>query len=120
MRLRSGIKVLEEETGSGLQAELGDTITLRCTEALSGGDIIQPAVEFEYKLGARSIIAGLEYSIYGMRTGGYRRVRISPHLAYRDHGVPGKVPSNAVLICDIWLLGVCKAAFGQHPGQDAI
>jgi FKBP-type peptidyl-prolyl cis-trans isomerase len=42
----------------------------------------------------------------GMNVGGYRKVRISPHLAYRDKGIPGLIPPNAVLIVELWLRGI--------------
>lgn len=54
-------------------------------------------------LGCREIIAGVEHALLGMKVGGYRKVRISPHLAYRENGLPGLVPSNAVLVAEIWL-----------------
>jgi FKBP-type peptidyl-prolyl cis-trans isomerase len=43
-----------------------------------------------------------------MRVGGYRKVRISPHLAYGDRGVPGKIPPRAVWDCELWLVSVHK------------
>jgi len=43
-----------------------------------------------------------------MREGGYRKVRISPHLAYRDVGVEDKVPPDAVLIYELWLTSITK------------
>jgi FKBP-type peptidyl-prolyl cis-trans isomerase len=49
------------------------------------------------------MIAGIETALIGMREGGYRKVRISPHLAYRGTGVSGKIPKNAVLIYELWL-----------------
>jgi FKBP-type peptidyl-prolyl cis-trans isomerase 2 len=54
-------------------------------------------------LGRRETMAGVEHALMGMKIGGYRKVRISPHLAYRDKGIPGLIPPNAVLICEIWL-----------------
>ncbi len=39
----------------------------------------------------------------GMKVGGYRKVHVSPHLIYRDKGIPDLIPPNAVLICEIWL-----------------
>ena len=54
-------------------------------------------------LGRREAVAGVEHALMGMKVGGYRKVRISPHLAYRDTGIPGLIPPNAVLICEIWL-----------------
>lgn len=62
-------------------------------------------------LGRREAIAGIEHALIGMRAGGYRKVRISPHLAYRDKGIPNLIPPDAVLICEIWLRDIVTA----HP-----
>ena len=48
-------------------------------------------------------MVGVEHALMGMKVGGYRKVRVSPHLAYRDTGIPDLIPPNAVLICEIWL-----------------
>ena len=58
--------------------------------------------------GSRGIIAGAEYSIEGMREGGYRRVRVSTPLAYGEKAVSGRIPSKRSLICEIWLHTVQK------------
>ena len=52
------------------------------------------------------MIAGLEYGVKGMRVGGKRRIRVGPHLAYRENGVPSTIPANAVLEFRVTLLGV--------------
>ena len=54
-------------------------------------------------LGRREAVPGVEHALLGMKVGGYRKVRISPHLAYRDKGIPDLIPPNAVLICEVWL-----------------
>ncbi len=59
-------------------------------------------------LGRRQAIAGVEQALMGMRAGGYRKVRVSPHLAYRDKGIPDLIPPNAVLICEIWLRNIVR------------
>ena len=41
-----------------------------------------------------------------MRVGGKRRLRVGPHLAYREQGVSDAVPANAVLEFCVTLLGV--------------
>ena len=51
------------------------------------------------------MFAGLFYGVEGMRVGGIRRVRVAPHLAYRDAGVPDTIPSNALLTVEIHVLG---------------
>ena len=63
----------------------------------------RPVVDRIITLGKRQAIAAVEYSLAGMREGGYRKVRASPHLAYGKQGVPGLIPENAVLILEIWL-----------------
>ncbi len=39
---------------------------------------------------------------------GYRKVRINPHLAYRDKGIPDLIPVDAVLTCEIWLRAIAQ------------
>ena len=106
----SGIKILEERQGSGAVAEKGDTVSFECAGYLSRGDCIQERRLETATLGKREIIAGIEKSLIDMREGGYRRVRISPHLAYRDSGVPGRIPPNAILIYDLTLVSVRKGS----------
>ena len=47
---------------------------------------------------------GLFYGVEGMRVGGTRRLKISPHLGYGAKGLPGVVPPNSVLIAEITIL----------------
>jgi FKBP-type peptidyl-prolyl cis-trans isomerase len=47
------------------------------------------------------MFAGLFYGVDGMRVGGRRRLRVAPHLAYREAGVPGVIPPNALLTVEI-------------------
>ena len=39
-----------------------------------------------------------------MKVGGYRKVTISPHLAYGEKGIPGIIPQNAKLTAEIKVL----------------
>jgi len=59
-------------------------------------------------LGKREAIAGVEHSLIGMKEEGYRKVRVSPHLAYREKGIPNLIPQNAVLIIELWLRSIQK------------
>jgi len=115
VRLPSGLKLLEDTPGTGPGAERGDVVVFDLRETLSRGDVIGEHVRFEHALGSRTIMAGLEYTLYGMRAGGYRRVRVSPHLAYRERGVPGKVPENAVIVCEIRVREVRKPVTPGSP-----
>ena len=58
-------------------------------------------VDHTIVLGRRQAIAGVEHALVGMKVGGYRKVRVSPYLAYRDKGIPDLIPPDAVLICEI-------------------
>ena len=66
-------------------------------------------IDHSLVLGRRLAIAGVEHALMGMKAGGYRKVRVSPHLAYRDKGIPDLIPPDAVLICEIWLRDIVSA-----------
>jgi FKBP-type peptidyl-prolyl cis-trans isomerase FkpA len=87
-------------------AHRGDAVTVRYSGYLNRGDAFQTDVTTDIILGERRVIAGLEHGIEGMKVGGIRTVRVSPHLAYRDAGVPGVVPPNAVLVFEVELLAI--------------
>lgn len=123
MRLRSGIELLDEREGNGAPAKKGDRVLYNLKLFLNKGDeapLNERQAEYlpEHKirteqgyrfvdhsteLGSRQAIAGVEYSLLGMKQGGYRKVRVSPHLAYRKQGVDELIPPNAVLIVELWL-----------------
>lgn len=74
-------------------------------------------IEHTIVLGQRQAIAGIEHALIDMKAGGYRKVRISPHLAYRDKGIPDLIPPGAVLICEIWLRNIEHLSSGEPlPG----
>jgi FKBP-type peptidyl-prolyl cis-trans isomerase len=50
------------------------------------------------------LIPGLFYGMEGMRIGGIRELRISPHMAYGEEGVEGSIPPNAVLRAQVTVL----------------
>lgn len=51
-------------------------------------------------------MAGLAHALIDMKVGGYRKVRISQHPAYRDKGVTGYIPADAVLVVEVWLRAI--------------
>jgi len=123
MKRLSGYTLLVEQEGNGPVAKHGDRVIYNMRLYLNKGDEvplnerqlesvlserirIQDGVKLidrTITLGRREVIAGVEHALLGMKVGGYRKVRISPHLAYREKGLPGLVPSNAVLVAEIWL-----------------
>ena len=50
------------------------------------------------------LIAGLFYGMQGMHVGGTRTLRVAPHLAYGEQGVPGVIPANALLTIEVTVL----------------
>ena len=127
MKMPSGLKIIEDQQGSGPQAEPGDTIVYNVRIFLNKGDEVplnealaereipedkirredgQIFIDHISTLGKRQAIAGVEKALMGMRVGGFRKVRVSPHLAYRDVGIPGLIPADAVLNVSIWLRAI--------------
>jgi len=145
MKIKSGIKLLEEREGSGPPAEKGDSVRYSVRGFLSRGDEIpinvipndrpqemlaaQPddilekdglkVFNFACQIGRRDAIAGIEYSLIGMKVGGFRKVRVSPHLAYREGGVYSKVPPDAVITFHIWMNTITKYQKAE-PNDDQI
>jgi len=129
MRIKSGVKLLAEVDGQGEPAKKGDKVIFNWRLFRNqGGEIpineqqaehLPPEmiryvddlklIDHRTTLGRRQTMAGVEYSLYGMKAGGYRKVRVSPHLAYRDQGLGELVPPNAVLIVEIWLREIISA-----------
>ncbi len=104
MNIKSGVKLISEVEGVGKPVAKGDHIAVRLNGWLSKGESIQENFISKTVVGSRTLIPGIEYSLMGMRPGGKRKVKISPHLAYKDVGVPGRIPPNAVLIYEIEVL----------------
>ena len=124
MKLPSGLQIIENREGSGPEAASGDTVTYNVRIYLNRGDEV-PINETQAKLGVledrlrredglvfidhisalgnRNAIAGIEKALLGMRAGGFRKLRVSPHLAYGVRGLPGLIPADAVLDISVWL-----------------
>lgn len=47
---------------------------------------------------------GMFRGIEGMRIGGRRRLKVSPHLAYGKNGIPGWIPADAVIIVEVEII----------------
>ncbi len=126
-KLPPGIEILEDDEGCGRVAQQGDEVTYNVRIFLNRGDEIplnesqaqtglpqsslrheagRVLVDHRTVLGRRQAIAGIEKALIGMKAGGHRKVRVGPHLAYGERGVPGLIPSNAVLNVDVWLRDV--------------
>jgi FKBP-type peptidyl-prolyl cis-trans isomerase len=105
-RGRGGVEYEDLEVGSGPTADRGCTVEVEYSLFLNRGDCVQEKKKYSFRVGERRVIAGLEYGVEGMRAGGKRRIRVGPHLAYRDGGVPDTISANAVLEFRVSLLNV--------------
>ncbi len=103
---RGGVEYEDLTVGEGLPVAPGCTVKVVYDLLLNRGDTVQKNQACSFQLGERRVIPGLEYGVEGMRVGGTRRLRVGPHLGYRDEGVPGVVPANAVLEFHVTLLAV--------------
>jgi FKBP-type peptidyl-prolyl cis-trans isomerase len=86
----------------------GSTVRVRTIISLNEGEILSKDHNkgdvAEFRVGDRQIIPGLERGVIGMKPRGKRQLRISPHLAYGEKGIPDKIPANAVLRIEVELL----------------
>jgi len=105
-RGRGGVEYEDLRLGDGPVAERGARVEVRYDLFLNRGQQVQANQPYTFRVGKRRAIPGLEYGVEGMRVGGERRLRVGPHLAYREHGVPGVVPSKAVLEFVVTLLRI--------------
>jgi len=82
----------------------------RTREVLVYSPIKDPAVEDngatyigQLEVHRGRTIAGLFYGVEGMRVGGRRKLKVSPHLAYGKERM-ANIPGNAALIIEITIL----------------
>jgi peptidylprolyl isomerase len=96
--------------GTGKEAKAGDTVTVNYVGVLYKGgkefDASWKSKEpFQFKLGAKQVIAGWDQGVPGMKVGGRRELVIPAELAYGKTGSPPRIPPNAPLVFVIDLLG---------------
>jgi FKBP-type peptidyl-prolyl cis-trans isomerase len=130
MKRLSGLKLLEEREGAGSPAKKGDRVVYNTRVYLNQGEEVPlntkqaehlpkemvrveggaTFIDHSLVLGRRQAIAGVEHALIGMKVGGYRKARVSPHLAYRDKGIPDLIPPDALLIVELWLRAIVPPA----------
>ena len=119
--MRSGIKLISEIEGSGPALQRQHTYLFRLKLWLSKGDPIRwerpwglidrarleddgETLITDLRVDRESMFNGLFYGVQGMKIGGRRRLKISPHLAYGEDGIPGVVPRNATIVSEIMVI----------------
>ncbi|PSS29869.1 hypothetical protein PHLCEN_2v2636 [Hermanssonia centrifuga] len=102
--LAGGVEIMEHKVGSGPQAKIGDTVSVRYIGKLQNGKVFDSNTKgelFKFRLGAGEVIQGWDVGIVGMQTGGERLLTIPATMAYGKKARSG-IPANSNLI-----FGVC-------------
>ncbi|MGR9074412.1 MAG: FKBP-type peptidyl-prolyl cis-trans isomerase [Gammaproteobacteria bacterium] len=123
MQIRKGVKLIDEKPGEGSPVQRQKYYRLSIRVSLNHGEMIaNPSrclsysvdgntmshengfFEHRVRIDRENLIAGIFYAVKSMNVGGYRKVAISPHLAYGEKGIPGVIPANAKIIAEIHVL----------------
>ena len=95
--------------GTGLTAEVGDTVTVNYVGTLTDGTVFDSSVArnspFTFTLGAGQVIPGWDQGLIGMQAGGKRVLTIPPSLGYGSQTY-GPIPGGSTLIFQVELLKV--------------
>ena len=113
---KSGLKYIDQKVGTGDVAVKGATVQVNYTGWLyvngkrgaKFDSSLDRNMPFEFKLGSRSVIAGWDEGVEGMKVGGKRELIIPPDLAYGPRAVGGVIPANSTLDFEVELLKVTK------------
>ena len=113
----TSLQIANGKVGTGAEATAGKTVSVHYT-----GWLYDPKTAdhqgkkfdssrdhgdtFEFKLGARQVIAGWDQGVAGMKVGGTRTLIIPSDLAYGSRGAGGAIPPNATLLFDVELIDV--------------
>lgn len=119
--MKSGIKLIAETEGDGTLVQRQQVYLMRLKMWLNQGEpiiwqrpwgIIDRArleddgqtLISDLRIDRENLFNGLFYGVEGMRIGGTRKLKVSPHLAYAERGIPGLIPANAVIIVEVSVL----------------
>ncbi len=106
----SGLQIEEVRVGNGDAVASGQFVSVHYTGWLTDGAKFDSSKDrdepFEFALGQRTVIAGWDEGVQGMRVGGVRKLTIPPHLGYGARGAGGVIPPNATLVFEIELLDI--------------
>ena len=105
----TGIYYKINEEGNGVSPKKGDQVSVHYIGRLLDGTVfdnsIARGVPFEFPVGTKSVITGLDESVMAMTIGEKRTVIIPPNLAYGNNQA-GPIAPNSWLMFDIDFVGI--------------
>ena len=100
------LQITDLEIGTGREAIRGALIKMHYEGFLEDGTKFDSSYDhgrmFQFVLGAKRVIQGMDQGMMGMREGGKRQLFIPSHLAYGERAM-GKIPPHSSLIFNIEL-----------------
>ena len=126
----SGIEILADRPGTGDPVERQQIYRMRIRMWLNRGDPVRwqhpsgpvdtarleddgAALVSDLRVDRENLVAGIFQGIDGMRVGGLRKLKISPHLAYGARGIPGIIPANAIVVAEVEIINQSRPVSGQ-------
>jgi len=110
MKTASGLEYVEQEAGTGAQAEDGKNVSVHYTGKLQDGTVFDSSHSrgepITFKLGIGQVIKGWDEGIALMKVGGKAQLIIPSGLGYGERGAGGVIPPNATLVFDVELVDV--------------
>ena len=114
VKMKSGLIIVDNVVGEGLEAEKFDILTVNYTGKLEDGTVFDSSKNpgrdpFRFTVGTGQVIQGWEEGFIGMKIGGTRTLTIPSEMGYGARGAGDAIPPNATLIFEIELLEVEKS-----------
>ncbi len=96
------IRIISDKPGMGRAAKNGDVVTIHYRVLLPDGRQVLQQRDYQFELGAGTVIAGIDETVLGMRVRGERIVECPPHKHWgRDGYGNGAIPPNVYLTFEI-------------------
>lgn len=113
VKMKSGLIIVDNVVGEGLEAEKFDILTVHYTGKLEDGTVFDSSKNpgrdpFRFTVGLGQVIRGWDEGFVGMKIGGTRTLTIPPEMGYGVRGSGDVIPPNATLIFEVELLEVEK------------
>ncbi len=119
------VEIKELITGTGTEANAGDTVTVNYVGVLYNGGAQfdsswRRGKRFTFTLGTNQVIAGWDQGVPGMKVGGRRELIVPASQAYGAKGLatrPVAIPPNAALVFVVDLLAVSTPHASSPPAS---